>query len=54
MKALKQLAADYLADKYAGKTCNQAMRARDKETKTLKEFLQYIKTKGKDNEQRYA
>jgi hypothetical protein len=45
MKSLKQLAAEYLAEKYAGRTCNQAQRARDRETRTIKELLQYIKTK---------
>lgn len=45
MKALKQIAAEYLAEKYAGRTCNQAQRAREREARTIKELLQYIKTK---------
>ena len=45
MNSIKQLAADFIADKYAGKTSNQSNRARKREWETLKEFASFVKDK---------
>ena len=45
MKQIKQLAAEFIAEKYAGKTSNQSNRARAREWQTLKEFAAFVKDK---------
>lgn len=45
MNSIKQLAAEFIADKYAGRTSNQSNRARKSEWETLKEFAAFVKDK---------